>query len=157
MESSMASPFRVACPACAAVNRIAAGRPAAEALCGTCRARLFTGKPTEVDEQELDHHLRNSDIPVLLDVWAPWCGPCRSMAPEFARAAPRLEPGVRLLKLNADAAQATVARLGVRGIPALVLFRGGTVLAQSAGARGAADIVAWTEANLAGSAAVTAT
>jgi thiol-disulfide isomerase/thioredoxin len=69
-----------------ALNRIAAGRPAAKALCVTCRKRLFTGKLAEVDEQELDRHRRNSDIPILLDVWAPWCGPCRTMAPEFAQA-----------------------------------------------------------------------
>ncbi len=145
----MASPFRTVCLACGAVNRIGRDRPATEAMCGACRARLFTGKPAEVDEQNLERHLRNSDIPVLLDVWAPWCAPCRSMAPEFARAAAQLEPGVRLLKLNADAAQAMVARLGVRGIPALILFRDGAVLAQSSGARGATSIVAWTEANLA--------
>jgi thioredoxin 2 len=153
----MASPFRTVCPACGAVNRVGRDRPTGQAVCGTCRARLFAGKPADVDEQELERHLHNSDIPVLLDVWAPWCGPCRSMAPEFVSAAAQLEPGVRLLKLNADAAQAMVARLGLRGIPALVLFRDGAVLAQSTGARGAAAIVSWTEANLAAHARETVT
>ena len=143
----MSSPFTTVCPACGAANRVSDRRPAGEAVCGACRAHLFTGKPLDVDEQELQAHLRR-DLPVLLDIWAPWCAPCRAMAPAFAQAARVLEPRLRLLKLNADAAPQTVARLGVRGIPALILFRGGGLVARSAGARDAAGIVAWAEANI---------
>ncbi|MFO1028183.1 MAG: thioredoxin TrxC [Acetobacteraceae bacterium] len=139
---------QIVCPSCATVNRVPADRPAGAARCGGCKAPLFTAHPTEVDEARLEKHLRSDSVPILLDVWAPWCGPCRSMAPQFERAAAVLEPNVRLLKLNADTAQATCARLGVRGIPALYLFRNGQPVAQSAGAMGADAIVQWTRNHL---------
>lgn len=131
------------CPHCAAVNRVPSNRPAAEALCGGCRGHLFDGQPVEVDEAGFERHIRSSSVPVLLDVWAPWCGPCRTMAPNFARAAQALEPAFRLIKLNADTAPAVTGRLGVRGIPALFLFRDGAVVGQTAGALDTASIVAW--------------
>ncbi|HVZ10542.1 thioredoxin TrxC [Rhodopila sp.] len=139
---------QIVCPVCGAINRVPVDRPAAAARCGSCKSALFTAHPTEVTEAMLDTHLRANSIPVLLDVWAPWCGPCRSMAPQFERAAAMLEPEVRLLKLNADDAQATCARLRVQGIPALYLFRNGQPVAQSAGAMAADAIVAWTRNNL---------
>ncbi|MFL5289665.1 MAG: thioredoxin TrxC [Rhodopila sp.] len=144
----MVTPNQIVCPSCTAVNRVPTDRPAAAARCGSCKAPLFTVHPTEVDEAGLDKHIRTDSIPILLDVWAPWCGPCSSMAPQFERAAAVLEPNVRLLKLNADTAQATCAQLGVRGIPALYLFRNGQPVAQSAGAMGADAIVQWTRSHL---------
>ena len=125
------------------MNRVPAERPAAAARCGGCHAALFDAHPVAVDEARLEQHVRGNDIPVLVDIWAPWCGPCRAMAPQFERAAAVLEPGVHLLQLNADRAQATCARLGVRGIPAMYLFRDGNVLAQTAGAMNADAIVRW--------------
>ena len=139
---------QIVCPFCRAVNRVPTDRPASAARCGGCHEALFSGRPAEVNEADLDRHLRSDSIPILLDVWAPWCGPCRTMAPQFAKAAETLEPGVRLLKLNADEAQATCGRLGVRGIPALFLFRHGKPIAQSAGAMGAEAIVKWARGNL---------
>jgi thioredoxin 2 len=139
---------QIVCPACTAVNRVPSGRSAAAARCGTCKTALFTAHPTEVDEATLQKHLRADGVPILLDVWAPWCGPCRTMAPQFERAASVLEPDVRLLKLNADTAEATCERLGVRGIPALFLFRDGKPVAQSAGAMAADAIVQWTRNHL---------
>jgi thioredoxin 2 len=133
----------VVCPHCAAVNRVPADRPAAAAKCGGCHLALFDGHPVEVDEAGFERHLRGNGIPLLLDVWAPWCGPCRTMAPAFAQAARTLEPGMRLIKLNADTAPNVTSRLGVRGIPALFLFRNRTVAGQTAGALDTAAIVAW--------------
>ena len=92
---------------------------------------------------DLSSYIRSNGIPVLLDVWAPWCGPCRTMAPAFAQAAKTLEPAMRLIKLNADTAPNVTSGLGVRGIPALFLFRNGTVAAQTAGALDTDSIVAW--------------
>ena len=102
-----------------------------------------------VDEAGFEKHLRDDDIPILVDMWAPWCGPCRTMAPMFERAAQVLEPEVRLLKLNVDEAQKTASRLGIRGIPALFLFRKGRVLTQTAGVQNTDAIVRWTRAQLA--------
>lgn len=145
----MASPVRIACPQCGTTNRVPAGRSAAAGRCGECHVALFTSHPIAVDETGLARHLRSNDIPVLVDVWAPWCGPCRTMAPQFELAAARLEPNVRLLKLNADTAPDTCARLGVHGIPVLFLFHNGIVLAQTAGAMAADGIVRWTHDQLA--------
>ena len=145
----MANATHIVCPHCAALNRVPAGRPADAARCGGCHRALFDGHPAAVDEAGFERHLRANDIPLLLDVWAPWCGPCRAMAPQFEHAAATLEPAVRLLKLNADEAPNVSARLGVRGIPAMYLFRNGSVLAQTAGAMNADAIVRWTQSHLA--------
>lgn len=131
------------CGACGQKNRVSSARPAAEARCGKCHAPLFTGHPIEVDEAGFARHVGATDGLVLVDVWAPWCGPCRTMSPMFERAAAELEPEVRLLKLNADTAPNVSARFGIRGIPALLLLRGGRLIGQSAGVMDTARIVAW--------------
>jgi len=134
------------CPNCHAVNRTPDERDPAKAKCGRCHQPLLTGAPIEVTSQGLDAHVRSTKgAALLLDVWAPWCGPCRSMAPHFAKAAERLEPDVRLLKLNSDENQAAAARLGVQGIPALFLFRDGREIARTSGAMTAEQLVAWTQ------------
>ncbi len=143
------SAVRVVCPECGAVNRVPSERPANAARCGSCHKPLFAAQPVAVDEAGFERHVRSNGIPVLLDVWAPWCGPCRAMAPAFERAAATLEPRVRLLKLNADEAPDVSARLGVRGIPTMVLFRNGAVVAQTSGAMPAEMIVRWTQEQLA--------
>ena len=117
----------VVCPSCSAINRIAAGRPAGAAKCGTCHQMLFLGKPTDVDASGFERHVTRDDIPVLVDFWAPWCGPCVAMAPAYARAAAELEPGLRLLKVNADEVPEQLARFGIRSIPTLMLFAHGRV------------------------------
>jgi thioredoxin 2 len=139
----MTSALHLVCPHCAALNRVPPERPVALGRCGSCHRALFDAHPVAVDEARFERHLQSNDIPVLLEVWAPWCGPCRTMAPQFERAAAALEPDVRSLKLNADEAPRISARLGVRGIPAIYLFRHGRVVAQTAGAMNADAIVDW--------------
>lgn len=144
----MSETTQIVCGHCGRTNRLPAERAPAAARCGACHQAIFTGHPIEVDEEGFSRHVANSDIPVLVDVWAPWCGPCRAMAPMYERAARELEPKVRLLKLNSDSAPGLSSRLNITGIPTLLLMRGGREIARQAGAMDARSIVAWTEAGL---------
>ena len=138
------------CPACGAANRAPDGKDPLAAKCGRCGERLFSGHPTEVDAKALSAHRASTmGAAVLVDVWAPWCGPCRAMAPNFAAAAKTLEPDVRLLKLNSEAEPQASAELGVSGIPTLLLFREGQAIARTSGLMSAQQIVAWTRQALA--------
>jgi thioredoxin 2 len=142
------------CPNCRAVNRIPETRDPSAAKCGKCHEPVLSGAPVEVSGAELAAHRNGTKgAALLLDVWAPWCGPCKSMAPQFQAAAKTLEPAVRLLKLNSDAEPAAASALGVSGIPALFLIRDGRVIAQTGGAMPASQIVAWTRQALAKAAA----
>lgn len=145
----MTSNRNIVCPHCAATNRVPRDKPASGARCGACHRQLFDGHPVAADGASFDKHRRANDIAVLVDVWAPWCGPCRMMGPMFEKAAAELEPEVRLLKLNADEEQRISSELGVSGIPALLLFRGGRLIARTAGAMDTQRIVAWTRNQLA--------
>ncbi len=137
----------VVCPNCGAVNRVPRSRPARAAKCGSCHQPLFTGKPTNVDAKGFERHITRNNIPVVVDFWAPWCGPCHAMAPGYERAAAELEPDFRLLKLDTEAEPAIAARYAVQSIPMLMLFAGGKPVAQVAGARDARGIVAWVRAH----------
>jgi len=144
----MSGTFQVVCGHCGQINRLPESRTAARAKCGKCRAPMFDAHPIEVDEAAFERHVAHSDLPLLVDVWAPWCGPCRAMAPMFARAAGELEPRVQLLKLNSDEASAMSARFGISGIPTLLLLQQGRELARISGAMDSQQIVAWTLAGL---------
>ena len=145
----MSTSRQIVCGHCGKTNRLPAGRAAAGARCGSCHQPIFNGRPVEVDEAGFNRHLAQSSVPLLVDVWAPWCGPCRSMAPMFERAAEELEPEVRLLKLNADNAPSVSSRLGISGIPTLLLMQDGREISRTSGAMDTKRIVAWTKAGLA--------
>ena len=132
-QTPKTSPRIVVCPKCSAVNRVAPERPPAEAVCGGCKARLFTGEPIPLTAATFDRHIERSGVPVIVDFWAPWCGPCRAMAPIFDRAAKEMEPRVRFAKLNVDEEPAIAGRYGIRGIPTLIVFDKGRVAQQHAG------------------------
>ena len=145
----MSTGRQIVCGHCGKINRLPAERAPGAARCGSCHQSIFGGHPIEVDEEGFGRHVAQNDIPVLIDVWAPWCGPCRSMAPMFERAAKELEPKVRLLKLNADTATSVSSRLRISGIPTLLLMQGGREISRISGAMDTPKIVAWTMAGLA--------
>src|SRR5689334_11176332 len=133
----------VVCNKCGAINRLPPSRPAIGAKCGKCGAKVFVGHPEDVVAEIFDRQIARSTIPVLVDVWAPWCGPCLMMAPAYEAAARELEPGVLLIKLNSDAEQAIASRLGIQGIPTMILFHSGREVARTSGAMSATQIVRW--------------
>lgn len=144
--SSPSSPMQIVCPHCHTPNRVPRERLADGAHCGRCKAALFAGEAAALDAASFPRHLRHSDIPLVVDFWAPWCGPCRTMAPHFAQAAGRLEPGYRLAKINTEEEPQLAVEFGIRSIPTLVLFRQGVEVARTAGAMPTEALVNWIRA-----------
>ena len=140
--------LHIVCPHCHTTNRVAVAQLGNAPDCGKCHRPLFTGHPASLDEAAFEKHVQRSDVPVLVDFWAPWCGPCRMMAPAYEQATAQLEPHMRVVKVNTEEAQALAGRLQIRSIPTLALFVGGREVARQPGAMGAADIVRWARAHL---------
>lgn len=145
---SMTEPLHLVCPHCHTTNRVRADQLASAPDCGHCKKPLFTGQPVALDEAGFDKHLKRNQIPLLVDFWAPWCGPCRAMAPAYVQAAGLLEPKVRLAKVDTEAHPALGARFQIRSIPTLALFVGGREVARQAGAMAAGDIARWVQSHL---------
>lgn len=135
--------MHIVCPQCDVINRIPSARLSEAPKCGKCHHPLFNGHPIELTGSSFQKHISHNDISVLVDFWAPWCGPCKMMAPQFAQAAIQLEPKVRLAKVNTEIEQMLGAQFGIHSIPTLVLFQHGREVARQSGAMGGADIVRW--------------
>lgn len=137
----------VACPHDAALNRVPADRLGSGAKCGTCGQPLFQARPVKLTAANFDRHAVKSDVPIVIDFWAAWCGPCRTMGPNFEAAAGQLEPRVRLAKLDTEAEAAIAGRYNIRGIPCLILIHKGREVARTSGVIPTSAIVQWVEQN----------
>jgi len=133
----------IVCPSCNAINRVSDARMEAAPSCGKCHKPLFNQRPVILNSENFQKHINRNDIPVVVDFWAPWCGPCKMMAPAFEQASAELSPQVRLAKLNTEDEQNIGSHLNIRSIPTLVIFKNGREVARQAGAMGAADIKSW--------------
>lgn len=143
MTDAMGDALHIVCPHCDTINRIPAARRDELPKCGHCHRALFAGHPAELTAANFRRHIEHNDVPVLVDFWAPWCGPCRMMAPQFEQASAQLEPRARLAKVNTEAEPGLAGQLGIRSIPTLVLFKAGREVARQSGALAKADIVRW--------------
>lgn len=143
----MSDKKHIVCPHCAAVNRIPSTRLGDKPKCGKCKKSLFTGHPIELTDQNFAKFITNSDLPVVVDFWAEWCGPCKMMAPAFAEASAKLEPNVILAKLNTEVAQQTAAQFGIRSIPSIIMFKNGKEVSRQAGALNTQQIIQWAQSN----------
>jgi thioredoxin 2 len=144
----MSESLQVVCPHCDAVNRLPAARLGQAPKCGRCKRPLFSGEAVELRADNFPRHVGQSGIPVVVDFWAPWCGPCRMMAPAFAAAARQLEPAARLVKVNTEEEQGLAATFSIRSIPTLAIFKGGHEVARQAGALTTPQLVAWIRGHL---------
>jgi thioredoxin 2 len=139
----MSDVVQVACPSCLAANRVPAARTSEDPKCGKCGAALLDGAPAELGEDQFEPFVQRTELPVLVDFWASWCGPCRAMAPHFERAARELKDRVRLVKVNTEDAPGLAARYNIRAIPTLVLFRNGVEAKRTSGALDAGALTRW--------------
>jgi thioredoxin 2 len=137
------SSLKVVCQQCDGIVGVPPGRLGDGPRCPSCHAPLFAGHPVELSSGNFDRHIGRTDLPVVVDFWAPWCGPCRMMAPAFAEAAQRMEPSVRFAKLNTDQAQDVAGRFAIRSIPTMIVFKNGREVSRQSGALGTEQLTRW--------------
>lgn len=139
----MTDKYHVLCAHCGAINNVPQSRMADQPVCGKCKQPVMTGIPLELNEAGFERYVKKSDQPLLVDFWAPWCGPCKMMAPVFTQAAQQLEPAFRLVKVNTEVEQNLAARLRIQSIPTLVIYKSGMEVVRQPGALPLNDLINW--------------